>query len=214
MYSSVGVEIDDHKDEWLGKLSDKQKLYSQKGVVVGFVKKDDIDQVRGVNFDMIDWKSKTDRSVVESSFQGETHAAFFGHDMGHLLRVLFAEIMIGKEVLKWNDDVSWNVFRKLVLCTDCKSVFDAVHKAQQSIGDRSVALCISVLRQLATTTPSDDCKAIMMWIPTRHQVADGLTKPSTGILLRQFLKEGLVRFHGRSATELRDENPKRDFHEC
>ena len=182
--------------------------------MVGFVRKSDLDVIGGVRFNLIDWKSKTDRRVVESSFQGETHAAFLGHDMGHFLRVLHAEVMIGSEVLRWSEDIPWNLFQQLVLRTDCKSVFDAVHKAQQSIGDRSVALCIAVLRQLATTIATDEGRARMMWIPTRHQLADALTKPNKGCLLREFLRSGFVHFHGRSAKELKDEQLKRDLGEC
>lgn len=59
LYSSVGVEIDDQEDEHVGKLSDKYKLYSQKGAVVGIVKRDDLNKIGPSKCNFIDWKSKT-----------------------------------------------------------------------------------------------------------------------------------------------------------
>ena len=185
------------------KLSDKEKLYSQKGVVLGFVRRSDMTNTGEVRCNFVDWKSKTNRRVVESSFQGETHAAFLGHDMGHYLRVLHSEIEIGHEVLFWPEDTPWNLVKHLYMITDCKSVYDAVHKAQQSIGERGVALSVAVLRQLATTSHLNVMKATMLWIPTRHQVADALTKSGKGSQCRSFIQTGRVQFHGKSAREER-----------
>jgi hypothetical protein len=203
LYSSVGVEIDDQEDEHVGKLSDKYKLYSQKGAVVGIVKRDDLNKIGPSKCNFIDWKSKTNRRVVESSFQGEVHGTFMGFDMGHYARVLSCEIEIGPEVLKWGDDTPWNLVKRLVLCTDCKSVFDSVYKSQQSIGDRAVALGVAGLRQMVTTNTKDAQKASLLWIPTRYQVADSLTKHGKGAICRIFLRNGDVHFRGLSARAMK-----------
>ena len=75
-------------------------------------------------------KSETNRRVAETSSQGETHAAFLGHDMGHYLRVLHSEDEIGHEVWFWSEDTPWNLVKHVYMMTDCKSVYDAVHTAQ------------------------------------------------------------------------------------
>lgn len=143
------------------------------------------------------------RRVVESSFQGEVHGTFMGFDMGHYARVLSCEIEIGPEVLKWGDDTPWNLVKRLVLCTDCKSVFDSVYKSQQSIGDRAVALGVAGLRQMVTTNTKDAQKASLLWIPTRYQVADSLTKHGKGAICRIFLRNGDVHFRGLSARAMK-----------
>lgn len=125
--------------------------------------------------------------------------------MGHYARVLCCEIEIGKDVLKWGDDVEWNRIIRLVLCTDCKSVFDTVHKSQQSVGDRSVTLGVAGLRQIVTTDTSDPVKATLLWIPTRYQIADCLMKHGKGAVCRVFLRNGEVHFRGISAKQLRFE---------
>lgn len=203
LYNSVGAEIEDRDlTDPVSKISDKEKIYSQKGVIVGMVRRSDLEKDIPVRFNVIDWRSKTNRRIVESSFAGETHAAFLGHDAGHFVRVLMTHIQVGNDVIFWDERTPWNRLFPLVVCTDCKSVYDAVNKAQQSIGDRSTALCVSVLRQLASTS-SDESKAKMLWLPTRHQIADGLTKPAKGTGLRDFLRNGTVQFHGQSARALK-----------
>ena len=61
LYNSVGVTIDDQEDEHVGKLSDKYKLYSQKGAVVGIVKRDDLNKIGPSKCNFINWKSKTNK---------------------------------------------------------------------------------------------------------------------------------------------------------
>ena len=210
LYSSIGVEVDERQDEHLGQLDDKRKLFSQKGVVVGIVKREDLNMVGPAKLNVLDWKSKTNRRVVESSFQGEVHGTFMGYDMGHFARVLTCELEIGPEILKWDDDnTPWNNLKRLVLCTDCKSVYDAVHKSQQSIGDRAVALGVAGLRQVVSTNTGDVQRATLLWIPTRFQIADPLTKANKGAIARMFLRKGDVHFRGLSARELKSfQKPK------
>ena len=77
LYSSVGVEISERDaDDVLQGPFDKRLVYSQKGGVVGFVKRGST-EVRGEpgHINILDWRSSINKRVVESSFAAENHAA-------------------------------------------------------------------------------------------------------------------------------------------
>ncbi|CAE7911421.1 RE1, partial [Symbiodinium necroappetens] len=92
LYSSVGAEIDEKQcDDILQSTLDKKLVYSQKGAVVGFVKRGELEQEGRVHINVIDWRSATNRRIVESSFAAETHAAIMGHNMSRFAQVLVSE---------------------------------------------------------------------------------------------------------------------------
>ena len=187
-YNSLGVELDEQDEELVQTFHGKRMLYSQKGVMTGFVRKTDL---------------KTIQRIVESSFAAETHGTLLGHGAGHYLRALYCEIHFGAWVIKSGDEVEWDQLTPLVLCTDCKSVYDCISKDGHTIGDRTNALNVAVLRQLLTTNrePSGE-KAHLLWVPTRHQAADGLTKSGRHLDMRRMLCESQVTFHGLSAKHM------------
>ena len=85
LYSSVGVEINEREtDDILQSSFDKRLVFSQKGAIVGFVKRG-ATEVRSVpaHINVLDWRSSTNKRVVESSFAAETHAALMALGMGH-----------------------------------------------------------------------------------------------------------------------------------
>ncbi|CAE7476031.1 RE1 [Symbiodinium microadriaticum] len=150
LYSSVGVEIDERECEDL-LLSDKSKrlVYSQKGAVVGFVRKGSTD-IRGelAHINVLDWRSTTNKRVIESSFCAETHAALMAIGMGHFCQVLMSELRFGSDVVGAVEDDGWNDLVAMSLITDCKSIYDTVHKDGQHVSDKSgviqaVLLCVS-----------------------------------------------------------------------
>ena len=213
LYNSLGVEIDDNDGDLVQSFGDKKLLYSQKGCMVGFVRKDDWDRTTPASINWCGWRSKTNKRIVESSFQAETHGALLGHGMGHHLRALYAELCFGKWILVEGDQLEWDKFVPLVMCTDCKSIFDCIRKDGHSIGDKGNAINVAILRQLASTekSPSGE-KARLLWLPTRLQCADGLTKQGCHANLQSFLNKGQVIFHGASARELQRSN--RDLGQC
>lgn len=155
LYNSLGVELDEQDDELIQSFHEKRMLYSQKGVITGFVRKADLELTDPVDVNIMSWKSKTNKRIVESSFAAETHGALLGHGTGgHYLRALYCEICYGAWVIKSGDEVDWNQLTPLVLCTDCKSVYDCISKDGHTIGDRTNALNVAVLRQLLTTKGS------------------------------------------------------------
>lgn len=202
LFNSVGVELDEKEQEHIHELGEKKKLYSQKGCVVGIVKRTDLVRTDAVRCNFLSWRSKTNRRIVQSSFAAETHAALMGHGQGHYLRVLMSEVFFGENIVRSNEE-DWGFLISFVMCTDCKSVFDHIKKDGQSIGDKSNALHVAVLRQICTAekSPVGD-KARLLWIPTRHQCADGLTKSGLHNVLQQVFQKGCVTFHAKSAKAL------------
>ena len=80
LFNSVGAEIDEREaDDLLFKTSDKKLVFSQKGCVLGFVNSEDV-KLEGekCNFNLIDWKSSTNKRVIESSFAGGNTSSFDG----------------------------------------------------------------------------------------------------------------------------------------
>ncbi|CAE7270794.1 RE1 [Symbiodinium sp. KB8] len=134
LYSSLGVEIEEREAEDILQAGNERKLiYSQKGVCVGFVKRGATNAHERAHYNLIDWKSATNRRVVESSFASETHAALMGHNMSRFAQVLLAEIRFGSEVVAAVEDDGWQDLCPVTLITDCKSIYDTVHKVADGL---------------------------------------------------------------------------------
>ena len=56
----------------------KDSVHSQVGVMVGFVSSEDTGKPEAMTVNFVDWCSKANRRIVESSFAAETHAAVVG----------------------------------------------------------------------------------------------------------------------------------------
>ena len=215
LYNSLGVEIDEDNGDLLQSFNDKKWLYSQKGCIAGFVRKCDLERTEPVEANFIAWKSKTNKRIIESSFAAETHGAIMDHGTAQHLRALYCEILHGSWVLRTGDSFDWSALIHLVMCTDCRSVFDCIKKNGQSIGDKGNALNVAVLRQLcvAGEAPSGE-KAVLLWVPTRHQCADALTKAGRHSNLQEIFEEGRVTFHAPSARAMKLHRLEREFPQC
>ena len=77
LFNSVGAEIHEQGEGDIVQTGLENKLvYSQKGVILGMVTKGDTSkQGERIHYNVLDWRSSTNRRVVESSFAAETHAA-------------------------------------------------------------------------------------------------------------------------------------------
>ena len=205
LYNSVGVEIEDDDDDYLHTFEDKRLLYSQKGCLVGLVKALDLERTDSVPFNVISWKTKSNKRIVESSFAGETHAALMGYGSGHYVRMLLLEISLGSQVVKMDESTQWFDLVPLIMATDCKSVYDCIRKDGQSVGDKGNAINVAVLRQLCSTDihPRGE-KSRLLWVPTRHQLADPLTKSGKSSDMQTAVNAAKAVFHGISAKEIRN----------
>ena len=159
-------------------------------------KRGDVEKQGRVHINVIDWRSATNRRIVESSFAAETHAAIMGHNMSRFAQVLMCEIKFGAKIMSSVEDDGWQQLVPLTLVTDCKSIYDTIHKDGQHVGEKGNIVHAILLRQLWTTRNQSEHpgKAKLMWVPTRCELADGLTKSSRGSDLRDQLREGLL-FH-------------------
>lgn len=200
--------MDENQDDVILSLGAKKKLYSQKGCLVGIARKADLERTDEVPFNVLCWKSKTNRRIVESAFAAETQAAMMCYGNASFLRSLLLEIRSGAWAIKEND-INWNEVVPLVLSTDCKSVYDCIRCDRQSVSDKSNALNIAIFRQMcsADRVPLRG-RAQILWVPTRHQVADGLTKSGLRHLMQSVINRSMATFHGRSSKQLKSLVPK------
>ena len=136
-----------------------------------------------------------------STFAAETSAAMEALGRAVYLRALLAEVMYGRRRRphEWTE-----ADMKVILVTDCKSLYDNVQKECSLCDDRQTALYICAIRQLISAGPQRDMsKSALMWVPSRHQLADGFTKSGLGDLVRALMTTGTCQFHEESAQALR-----------
>ena len=87
----------------------------------------------------------------------------------------------------------------MYMCTDGKSLFDCVKKEGCSLGDRSYLIGVVLLRQLCGVSTRG--KTNLVWVPSRLQRADPLTKRGLGKQMRETMNT--AEFHGESLRQLK-----------
>ena len=193
LFNSVGVEISDRDaDDILMTGRERKLVYSQKGALIGLISKGSINQPGGIKMNVLDWKSTTNKRVVESSLAAETHAAILAHGLGRFLQALLAEVSYGSEVICYLDDEDWQALTPMNMITDCKSIYDSVKKDGQHLSDKGSVVQVILLRKMCSVRDHPG-RARLWWVPTRHQLADCLTKGGKGKSLRVQL--GTAHFH-------------------
>ena len=197
LFNSVGVEINEQEaDDILMTGKEKKLVYSQKGAVLGLVSQGDIDKGEPVKMNILDWRSTTNKRVIESSLAAETHAAIQAHGLSRFVQALLAEATLGTEVVSYLDDEDWQSIAPLNMITDCKSIYDHVRKDGQHLSEKGNVIQVMLLRKMCSTRPHTG-KARLLWVPTRNQLADGLTKTGRGKHIRENLGE--AKFHEEAA---------------
>ena len=114
------------------------------------------------------------KRVCRSTFGAETMAAVEGLEGAQYTRALLASLLAGRLVGHDEARRTW----KLLCTTDCKSLFDYLHKAgtPKIPTDRRLAIDLAALRQ-ELGYEKWTTRAPLQWIPTALQLADPLTKP-------------------------------------
>ena len=87
--------------------------------------------------------------------------------------------------------------------TDCGSLFECLAKDASVPDDRGTALTVASVRKVFGRSRRDQKRSGLMWVPTRVQLADGLTKSSAGVFMRNALTSGTAQLHEESAKVLR-----------
>eukprot|EP00913_Durusdinium_trenchii_P017481 g16427.t1 len=171
--------------EWMG----DHKVSSQIGTVVFMVDEQCLGKKEG-RFSLVDWKSRGCHRVCRSTFAGETMAC--NEAMGDViyLRGLLLSMVHGEVVSESKAGEKMAVH----LVTDCKSLFDHVHREgiPKAPTEKRLAIDLASLRQClmqealhqwkkvygANTpmAPEKPCRPPLHWLPTGAQLADIMTK--------------------------------------
>ena len=108
-------------------------------------------------FGLINWKSRTLRRVVKSTFAGETLAC------SACLDDLFLTLNVVTEITKMQVAVT--------LRTDCASLFDHVY-LQMAVSEKRLLIELAVICDAITSGEVSNLE----WVATQDQLADALTK--------------------------------------
>lgn len=177
LFNSVGAEISEQTaDDILLTGREKKMVYSQKGKVIGAIPKGACDENKPVPINVLDWKSSTDKRVVESSLAAETHAAILGHGLGRFLQVLTAEAQLGSKVIYYLDEEDCQPIAPMTMVIDCKSIYDHVKKDGQRFPEKGNILQVVLLRKMCSVRKpkngSRETKAPLLWVPTGKLLVD------------------------------------------
>ena len=142
------------------------------------------------DFSLIDWRSKSSQRVCRSTFAGETMACCEAVEHAVYLRSLFLSFASGCMV----SEVCGGEKAPLHCITDCKSLFDHLHRegTPKAPSEKRLAIDLAGLRQILMReakqqfisehgpdldpTPERPCRPPIHWVPTELQLADILTK--------------------------------------
>ena len=134
---------------------------------------------------VMDWRSSRTKRVIRSTLAGEASAADVAADTAYFTAALFDEALSGKRTTKNAP------FSPHIICTDCRSLYDAITKVMLSVHEKRTLIDLLSVRE--TTGASG-----VYWVPTNEQHADGLTK------LDRKLTEALRAYMMMSYVSLRE----------
>ena len=149
------------------------KVASQIGHLIMLFHADVIDGVKEKG-SVLEWRSQSCKRVCRSTFGAETMAAAEGLEGGQYMRALFGTLLTGRLMNHAQARARW----PLLCLSDCKSLFDFLHKAgaPKVPSDRRLAIDLAALRQELKLERWAE-RLPFQWIPTTIQLADPLTKP-------------------------------------
>ena len=133
---------------------------------------------------VIAWKSHGCPRVCRSTFAAETMASLEGWEDAIAFRAMLAGSLAGEPLCE--DSV--REVMPIVSITDCKSLFDSVHRVggPKASSEKRLMIDLAALRQLISAEAVRwGCKfedpRMMRWVPTDFQLADILTKVKTDV---------------------------------
>ncbi|CAE7504711.1 RE1 [Symbiodinium sp. CCMP2592] len=136
---------------------------------------------------ILEWRSQSCKRVCRSTFGAETMAAIEGMEGAQYVRALLASLLAGRLVRHEEARKRW----PLLCATDCKSLYDHLHKTGMAKipTDRRLAIDLVAMRQELAA----ECwnrRFPIQWIPTSLQLADPLTKPMRVNQWWEYVKNG------------------------
>ena len=151
---------------------ENSKVASQLGILITLSDAKGVSEGRGV-MSILDWKSSANPRVCRSTFAAETTACSEAIEMGQYVRSFVETVLTGK--LCRVEHLSG---KKLKCITDCKSLFDHLHRegVPRIPTDKRLAIDLAALRQAFSWEAILE-KIPLHWVPTDFQMSDILTKP-------------------------------------
>ena len=142
-----------------------------------------IDQGQAVPMSIVQWQSGRVRRVCVSTLAAETLSLVNGLNHLEWARCFWEEVTNASFSLKdWERCVAKRPFTAAV---DAKSVYDHLAKPTTGVGkDKRAAIDLQFAREVLSRDGSQ-----IRWVDGRYQLADDLTKLSTGDLIRAAMKE-------------------------
>ena len=208
LYGSLGEPLEDSDLDGY----DKHKIYSQAGALVGLVSRDDLEKTEEVDVSFLDWRSRSSRRVLHATFAAESSAALEAIGMGRYLRAYMCDILFGYADHFPVTDFSEDHLR-IILYTDCRSLFDNLRKDGSVPDDKWVAISVAALRcALSAGAERNEDKSECKWVASQWQLADCLTKLGLDVVIQARIREGNTRLHELSANALKKSKPKRRKH--
>ena len=194
---------DQEDDAWLG----GHNVASQLGYLVMAMGQQAI-KGESTAFSLLDWRSKASSRVCRSTFAGETMSCGEGLESALYLRSLLIGMITGEAANE--ETAAWYV--PIHLFTDCRSLFDHVHRegAPKAPSEKRLAIDLAALRQTlmreakiqwlqkhgpdATLTPEKPLRPPPLhWVPTEDQLADMMTKAMKAEAWRKACATGTVK---------------------
>ena len=133
------------------------------------------------------WSSTRIHRVVRSTLAAEAAALATGYDAAVYIRAIVC-YLLGEWTGKWMADIAQI---SQVTWTDCRSLYDCLHKEGSIPSEKRIALDIYDVRQFL----ENDYDALE-WRSTNSMIADPLTKripAAEATALRSFLETGFLR---------------------
>ncbi|CAK0911609.1 unnamed protein product [Prorocentrum cordatum] len=123
-------------------------------------------------FTVLDWGSKKLRRVARSSLAAEVQEAGDAEGEQCMVRMVLSELLYNRSPTQERATLLKAI--PAVLVTDCKAFYDGVVRSQSAglgLGERRAAV-----EALALRNALDEGNAVVRWVHSRAQIADGLTK--------------------------------------
>ena len=120
LYGTEGEVLDPDSDL---EGYDKHKIYSQRGAFLALVSQDHLDDVDDIPISLVDWRTKASKRVHHSTFAAEAQAGTEAQGLAVYFRAYYCDVLLGQA--DWMDVAAYGEDQlKIVLLTDCKSLFD------------------------------------------------------------------------------------------
>ena len=120
---------------------------------------------------VLSWQSKKIKGVVRSSLAAKTCRMSTCQEHLDRMRTMWEQMTRGEFVLENYEQ--FLTARPSILVTDCKSLYDAIHKegAAPASTDKRLAIVLAIFKAKAVFGETD-----LRWIDARYLIADCLTK--------------------------------------